>query len=308
MVCHKLPLDAGFKTGAGVGFLIIISHQKTNSMKTFKHAFIALAMGAVMTSCVQETVWVSEEVSTRTYDFDQITALQVATDFNAYVTFSETEERVEIEANDNLFKRMDVYMEGNKLVVKLENNIRVKGRETLNLYVTTKNISWFKASSDAAIFLENPLIASHVSIDLSSDAHFIGDVVADDFELRAESDSDAEIYLEADNAYFDLSSNAYMDGEATVGDAVARLSSDATVDLLGAIDHMDAVLSSDAELKGYGLHINDLEVELSSDSEAYLSVAETIDVVASSDGRLYYKGEAAIVRQVLSSGGKVIKK
>ncbi|MFD2100621.1 head GIN domain-containing protein [Flagellimonas iocasae] len=277
-------------------------------MKTFKHAFIALAIGSMATSCVQETVWVSDEVSTRSYDFEHITALQVATDFNAYVTFSETEERVEIEANDNLFNKMDVYMEGNRLVVKLENNIRVKGRETLNLYITTKNISWFKASSDAAIFLENTLTAGSVSIDLSSDAHFIGDIVADDFELRAESDSDAELYLEATNAYFDLSSNAYVDGEATIEDGVFRLSADATVDLLGNVDHMDAVLSSDAELKGYGLHVNDLEVELSSDAEAYLTVFETIDVIASSDGRLYYKGDADIVRQVLSSGGKVIKK
>lgn len=277
-------------------------------MRTIKHALIAMAMGLMATSCVQETVWVSEEVSTKSYDFENITALQVATDFNAYVTFSETQERVEIEANDNLFKRMDVYMEGNKLVVKLENNIRVKGRETLNLYITTNNISWFKASSDAAIFLENPLNTNNVYIDLSSDAHFIGDIVVDDFELRAESDSDAELYLEATNAYLDLSSNAYLDGETTIENAVVRLSSDATVDVLGNVDHMDAVLSSDAELKGFGLHVNDLEVELSSDSEAYLTVFETIDIVASSDGRLYYKGDAEVIRQILSSGGKLIKK
>ncbi len=277
-------------------------------MKTFKQAFITLAMGVMVTSCVQESVWVSEEVSTRNYDFNNITALQVATDINAYVTFSETEERVEIEANDNLFSRMDVFMEGNKLVVKLENNIRVKGKETLNLYITARNISWFKASSDAAIFLESPLNTSNVYIDLSSDGHFIGDIVADDFELRAESDSDAELYLETTNAYFDLSSSAYLDGEAAIENAIFRLSADATVDLLGNVDHMDAVLSSDAELKGYGLHVNDLEVELSSDAEAYLTVFETIDVVASSDGRLYYKGDAEIVRQIVSSGGKVIKK
>jgi hypothetical protein len=277
-------------------------------MKTFKHAIIALAMGLMVTSCVQETVWVSDEVSTRNYDFENITGLQVATDFNAYVTFSETEERVEIEANDNLFNKMDVFMEGNKLVVKLENNIRVKGRETLNLYITTRNINWFKASSDAAIFLENPLHTNSVSINLSSDGHFIGDIVSEDFELRAESDSDAELYLEAKNAYFDLSSGAYLDGEATIDNAVFRLSADATVDLLGNVDHVDAILSSDAELKGYALHINDLEIELSSDAEAYLTVFETIDVIASSDGRFYYKGDADIVRQVLSSGGKVIKK
>jgi hypothetical protein len=277
-------------------------------MKTFKHAIIALAMGLMATSCVQETVWVSDEVSIRSYDFNHITALQIATDFKAFVTFSETEERVEIEANDNLFEKMDVHMEGGKLVVKLENNVNVKGRETLNVYITTKKISWFKASSDAAIFLESPLNANNVFIDLSSDAYFIGDIAANDFELKAESDSDAELYLEATNAYLDLSSNAYLKGETIIENAEIKLSSDATVDVLGTIDFLDVVSSSDGELKGFGLNVNDLEAELSSNGKAYLTVYETIDVIASSDGRLYYMGDAEIVRQSLSSGGKVIKK
>ncbi|MEZ4810242.1 MAG: head GIN domain-containing protein [Allomuricauda sp.] len=277
-------------------------------MKTIQRAFIAMAVGLVVASCDQETVWVSNEISSHHYDFEHIRALQVSSDFRAYVTFSETEESVVIEANDNLFKRMDVYMEGSKLVVKLENNIRVKGRETLNLYVTTRDISKFKASADAAIFLENPLHSDNVSVELSSDAYFEGDITTDDFELRAESNGRAEVFLEATEAYLDLSSDAYLEGEATIGNAVARLSSDATVELLGTMDQLDAKLSSDSKIKDFGLEVSDLKIDLTSGGKAYLTVTETIDVMASSDGILYYKGDADIVRQVLSSGGKLIKK
>lgn len=277
-------------------------------MKSIQRIAIALFLGFTVTSCVQESIWVSEEVSTRDYDFDNIKALQVSSDFRAYVTFSDTEEKVSIKANDNLFRRIDAYMEGSKLVVKLENNVRVRGKETMELYVTTKNISKFKASADAAIFMESPINTNTVSIELSSDAYFEGDITADDLELHMASDSEAEMYLDVQDAYLDLSSSSRLQGESKMKDAKIRLASDAEVDMVGTIESLDAIMSSDSELKDYGLEVQDLRIDLTSDSDAFLTVTGTIDVTANSDSRLYYKGDAEIIRQVLSSDGKVIKK
>ncbi len=279
-----------------------------NGMKSIQRIAIALLLGFTVTSCVQESIWVSEEVSTREYDFDNIRALQVSSDFRAYVTFSDTEEKVSIKANDNLFRRIDAYMEGSKLVVKLENNVRVRGKETMELYVTTKNISKFKASADAAIFMESPINTNNVSIELSSDAYFEGDITADDLELHMASDSEAEMYLDVQDAYLDLSSSSRLQGESKIKDAKIRLASDAEVDMVGTVESLDAIMSSDSELKDYGLEVQDLRIDLTSDSDAFLTVTGTIDVTANSDSRLYYKGDAEIIRQVLSSDGRVIKK
>ncbi|TXN37287.1 DUF2807 domain-containing protein [Flagellimonas hymeniacidonis] len=277
-------------------------------MKKIKKTCIIAAFGLAMASCSYETIRVSEEIVTLEYDFDDITALEVATDFRAYVTFSETEERVRIEANDNLIEKINVYKDRGRLVVKLDNNLRIKGRETLNLFVTTRNISDFKASSDASIFLDSPLATTTVAIELSSDAYFEGDITANNFELRASSDSKAKLYLKANDAYMNLSSGADLDGESDVEKGVVKLSSDAVFDMIGNINDLEATLSSDSELKDYGLQVSNLEIFLSSDSDAYLTVSETIDVTANSDSRLFYKGDAEIIRQVLSSDGKVIKK
>ncbi|RDY60175.1 head GIN domain-containing protein [Flagellimonas nanhaiensis] len=276
-------------------------------MKILKTIFIASAMSMLVSSCYHDTVWVSDEISTRYYDFDNITSLQVATDFKAYVTFSDTEESVSIRANDNLFSKMDVYMEGRKLVVKIENNVNIKGRETLNLYVTTRNINRFKASSDASIFLETPLSTNDVVVELSSDAYFEGDITTDNFEFRATSDSEALFYVDTRDAYMDLSSDAYLRGESIIDDATIRLSSGAIVDLSGSVNDLEATMSSDSELKDYGLQVEDLEIELTSGSDAYLTANQTIDVTANSGGTLYYRGNAEIVLQRLSSGGRVIK-
>ena len=300
-------MDACATVGAGAWAITTVLHQKTNIMKILKTIFIAAAISMLVTSCYHDTVWVSDEISTRYYDFDNITSLQVATDFKAYVTFSDTEESVSIRANDNLFSKMDVYMEGRKLVVKIENNVNIKGRETLNLYVTTRNISRFKASSDASIFLETPLNTDDAIIELSSDAYFEGDITADNLEFRASSDSGALLYVDALDAYMDLSSNAYLRGESNIESATIRLSSDAVVDLNGTIGDLEANMSSDSELKDYGLRVEDLEIELSSDSDAYLTVDQTIDVTANSGSTLYYRGDAEIVRQRLFSDGRLVK-
>lgn len=277
-------------------------------MRTIKNTLLAIGMAFCITSCTHETIRVSDEISTRDYDFGTVTALNVATDFKAYVTFSETEESIQIRANDNLFDRIRIYKEGGRLTVKLRNNLNIKGKETLQLYITMPEIRDYRASSDAAIYLDDALVADKVTLDLSSDAYFEGDITTNDFELRASSDANADIFLDADRTYMNLSSGAKVDGEVQTEDATLKLTSDSVIDLIGTMDQLKASLSSDSELRDYGLQIQDLEIELSSDSDAYLSVSRTIDVEASSDARLFYKGDAEIVRQILSSDGRVIKK
>lgn len=277
-------------------------------MITIKRIFIAAAIGVLASSCSSETIRVSDEVSIREYDFENITALSVATDFKAYVTFSETEERVSIKANDNLLDKIRIYQEGERLVVKLKNNINIKGQETLQLYITMAEITDFDASSDASIYLDDPLDAGKVQIDLSSDAYFEGNITASDFELRASSDSTADLYVDAPETYMNLSSGAKVTGEVDTQNATFKLTSDSNIDVIGNSNNLKASLSSDSKLSDYGLHVEDLEISLSSDSDAYLTVSNTIDVTASSDARLFYKGNAEIVRQVLSSDGRVIKK
>ncbi|SNY95448.1 GIN domain-containing protein [Flagellimonas pacifica] len=277
-------------------------------MTSIKQIIFALAIGALATSCSYETIRVSDEISTIKYDFENITELSVATDFKAYVTFSETEESVSIKANTNLLGKIRAHQDGGRLTVKLKNNINIRGKETLELYITMKEIRDFRASSDADIYLDDPLNADDVTIELSSDAYFKGEIIAKDFELKASSDSNADLYLEAKRTYMNLSSGAKVEGEIESQNATLNLSSDSAIDALGSIDNLNASLSSDSRIRDYGLQIQDLEISLTSDSDAYLTVSKTIDVTANSDARLFYKGDADIVRQVLSSDGRVIKK
>lgn len=277
-------------------------------MKSKKTLLTATVAAIFLCSCTTETIRVSDEVSTREYGFTDISSLTVATDFKAYVQFSDNEEHVSITANENIFSKIRIYQEGDRLTVKLKNNINLKGKETLNLFITMREITDFKVSTDAAIYLDDPLNAGSVTLDMSTDGYFEGDITADDFDFRASSDSDAELYLDAVDVNLNLSTGAKLEGEMYADFTRARLSSDSRVEVFGKMNELDADLTTDSRFGDYGLEVEDLVISLSADSDGYFTVNETIDVTANTDSRLFYKGDAEIIRQHLSSDGRVIKK
>ncbi|MEM6892918.1 MAG: DUF2807 domain-containing protein [Bacteroidota bacterium] len=276
-------------------------------MKRIIFSLVCLATVGSFTSCNQETIRVSSEIESRDYNITDFNALEVSSGFKTYVSFSDVAASVRIEANQNLFEKIKVVHRDGKLSVGLANNVQIKGKETLNLYIVTSDINSFKLTSDSSILLDTPLDTQNVNIELTSDAYFDGDIIANDLKLQCTSGSRASIFAEVNTADIRLTSDSDYDGGLTADSAELRLTSDADFYASGAVGQMNARLSSDANLKDFSLSVRELNIDLSSDSRAYLSVSETINVSASSDAVLYYKGDAEIEQQNTSSGGKVVR-
>ncbi|WP_298506483.1 head GIN domain-containing protein [uncultured Maribacter sp.] len=221
-------------------------------------------------SCDHHIIKASDEIETKEYNFSNFTSIEIANDFNAYVHFTDAEESVEIEANSNIFKAIKIEQDGSKLIVKLKNFVTIHGKETLNVYISAKEIKKFKVSTDAKIELENTLVTDKASIEAFADGSFKGEVMVNDLTLKLTADSKA--------------------------------------DLFGTAKHVKAKLSADCELRDYDLEIEDLELNLLADSRAYLTVSNTIDIEAKAGSKFYYKGDAVITRERVNSGSKIIKK
>ncbi|UJH67253.1 head GIN domain-containing protein [Allomuricauda sp. SCSIO 65647] len=232
--------------------------------------FGLLATALLVSSCDTETIRVSDEVSIREYSLTDYSRLQVSGDFDAFVRFSDTEERIEIEANTNLHDKIVVSKDGNTLRIRLENNVNVRGNATMKAYITTRNIADYRVSGDSHVELENVLITDNVSIDVTGDSRFTGE-------------------METNTLFVDLKG-------------------DSEVDIFGTTTRLDADLSGDSELKDYDMYVEDLVLKLTGDSEAYLSVSQTIDIDASGDSVLNYRGDAEIIRQRLSGDSKIQKR
>lgn len=238
--------------------------MKTNSIN-IKLIIIAL----ILSSCSVDTIRVSPDhaIIYKQVDITDYNAIEIANDFTAYVTFSETEENIEIEANDNLQQHIIAKKIDNKLVVKLKNNINVKGNKTLNVYITTKSITDFSVVSDSKIYLETPLTTDYATINIAADSHFVGAVNTNRLTITAQSDAAAYLY--------------------------------------GTTNELFAKLYADSNLSDFDLEVEDLKLEMTADCEANLSVNNTIDVKAFADCTLHYKGNPTIINEELVADSEI---
>ncbi len=239
-------------------------------MKTNRSYLALVLLSLILSSCSDGLLTKAKErVTSRDVDITNYSSVEVSNDFIAYITFSDTEESIKIEANDNLHDYIIATKKNNELLICLKNNLKIKGKRTLNVYITTKSIKSFTAVDDSQIYLENTLAEDYVKIKVTSDSFFTGRVDADYLELTA--------------------------------------AADAHVDLLGSVNTLNANLSADTKLSGYDLKIEDLKMKMSSDCQASVTITKTIDIDAIANCTLRYKGNATIIHKNLKADSKVIK-
>lgn len=231
--------------------------------------FSTLILAIFIQSCGKENIKPSSEIVTKQYDYSDFTGLDISDDFQVYVTFSETEESVSIEVNENLQDKLKVEMNNGTLKIGIKNNVNIRGNETLKAYVTTSMINDFEASGDSEIYIQDELTTENVSIKLSGDSK--------------------------------------LDGLVAATNVSTDLSGDSEVNLVGSTDILDSELTGDSQIEGYDFVVKNLKIDLKGGSEGYLTVTETLDVKASGDSELHYKGDATIVREVLTGDSKLIK-
>lgn len=230
-------------------------------MKHIKFILFTCTTLIAINLSAQTITKLSSATSTKTFDITGYDKINVSDDFKLEVTFSNKTAPVSVEANDNIMEYVDVYKEGSTLYFKLKKRLSYtswRGNLILNATLTTTNINTFYVSSDAKVELMNSLKNSRLALNVKGDGVFKGDLDIGDFTLNAKSD--------------------------------------AHMNLSGKIDSMKAYLASDAQLKASNLVVNDLEIELKSDSQAKIQVKNTIDATATSDANLRYYGNPKVLR------------
>lgn len=229
---------------------------------------LVLALG-FFTSCDHDTIRASDEVSTLDYSIPDYATLRISSAFNANVTFSDTEESIRIEANENLHNKIIVKREGNALVIKLKPFTNVRGNATLNAYIVTKDISTFDIAGASKLTLENQWTISDGHIELSGASNFTGKI---ETELL----------------------NLDMSGASSL-------------DLYGNASSLDADLSGSSDIRDFDLSVIDLKIDMSGASEANLSISESIEIRASGASSLKFKGDANITYKRLTGASEIVK-
>jgi hypothetical protein len=222
------------------------------------------------TSCeFDERIIPSGDVTTEVKHFSDYDAIDVSNAFNVYVNFSDDEEIIEIEAEENLHPYIVVRKVSGTLIIGLQDHINIRGNATLNVYITTKKVVDYTASGASSFIVEDKLSAGSVSIYLSGASNFLGDL--------------------------------------EVTHANAKLSGASNVEIEGNAESFDVSASGASNIRDYDFIIENLDIELSGASNAFLTVNNELSIDISGASNLYYRGTGVITDLNVSGASQVIK-
>jgi hypothetical protein len=239
-------------------------------MKTQIILTTIIFLSVVFTACENtENIIPNDNVTTRQHSFTDYDRIETEGAFTIYVEFSDTEESIEIEANENLHQYLEVEKNSNTLKVGFRDNINIKGSATLNAYITTQNVSGYAASGASRFFVDDELSAEDVSIFLSGASQFTGEV----FTVNLTGD----------------------------------LSGASLVQLTGEAESTSFTASGASNIGSFGFSTDYLNVNFSGASMLSLTVNDKLDVTASGASIITYKGSGVINSQNLSGESKIFK-
>jgi hypothetical protein len=240
-------------------------------MKTKAILLAILGFGIIFTSCQDDDLYVvpSNKITTVDVSVSNFNKLNVSDMFKVYVNFSETEESVQVEANDNVHQLININQQGDHLNIALYENTEISGTPVLNVYIKTASLERIQAMGASNIEFQNLLITNVLEIDLEGACVFKGQLEVDEL--------------------------------------LANLLGASEMDISGNTKLLDIGAEGASILTGFNFVTNNLEANLNGASNISLTVNQKLDVRASGASNVYYKGSGAIENQNLSDTSKIIK-
>lgn len=241
-------------------------------MKNHPIVIILLSVVIILSSCEKEAqlqISPSSNITTEAKNFSDYNSLNVTNEFEVFLTFSDTEEKIEVEANENLQSLIIVEQKGQTLNIRVQNNTSIKGTETMKVHITTKEIVDYNLTGEAQLTLLNELVTEDVAINLTGESSFAGAIDIQNLETNLTGESELNI-----------------SGTAT---------------------NFTAILTGESEVEDYDFIAKKVDINLTGDSKAYLTVTDELSVVAAGESVLHYKGTGSIKEQVLTGEAQVKK-
>jgi hypothetical protein len=211
----------------------------------------------------------SDQITTQQYSYSDYDQIHTESAFTVYVEFSDTEEKIEIEANDNLHQYIEVKKESGVLKIGFRDHTGITGSATLNAYITTRDVTGFSASGASRFFVDGEISGVNTSVFLSGASSFNGELYVENFH--------------------------------------AELSGASVLILKGSADTSGITASGASNIEDYDFNTDYLNINLTGASHASLTVTKKLDVSASGASVLRYKGPGIVNSQNLSGGSQLMK-
>lgn len=228
----------------------------------------SLACGVTINLPGSQVVRGSGDVKTEQRAISGVKRVTVANQGDLTIEIGE-EEKLLIEAEDNLLPYLLSEVQGSELKLGTQNNTNIQSTRPIRYYLTVKTLERLEVNSSGSIS------APELNVD--------------DFSIDVSSSGD--IYIEAlyaDRLEIDISSS----GNITIA--------------TGMLGYQDISISSSGNYDAREIDALNARVKISSSGSARIWVRDELDVNISSSGNVYYRGDPRLnVRN--TSSGEVIK-
>ena len=252
---------------------MIGSTVKMNKMKNSKTILGSLIMiiALLANGCTPfNTVRPSKTITVEERYVTGFTGIDVSTAFTVDITFSQTEDKIEVESNANIHPYIVTDNVGGTLIIKIRNGINIRGNTTLKVHITTTTPLEYLGASDAVrIILLNDLDTDDLTISASDASEISGTVYANTVQVFIDDAS--------------------------------------SLDLDGTTDVLTADISDASSMGHYDFVVNEANMTLSDASNASLTVNDIINLNASDASIFRYKGTALINNLNLSDASQILK-
>lgn len=210
----------------------------------------------------------SENITTETKDIGTFTEIEVSSGFNVILNKG-TIEKIEISANENLHKYINIELKDGELNISREREIRFDNDAEITITITYNHINEIEASGGCNFTIEDELANDELEIEMSG--------------------------------------GSKLTGRLNVKNLEAELSGGGKLNLEGMVDNFNLDLSGGGVCKSYDLIINSFSSDLSGGSSVELTINGNIDIDASGGSKLKYKGNGVVVSKSLSGGSTISK-
>ena len=211
----------------------------------------------------------STNISSEYMDISGYSGLEIDATFLAEVNFTDSEEPIEIIANENLHSHVIIEKVSDVLKVRLSDNVNISGPATLKVILKTGFISSYSAGGASEISLMDTLSSNMVHISLYGASK--------------------------------------MNGPIAVQSLITDLNDASSLDINGTAVNFEINASGASKASDYNFACDYLDARLSDASEARFTVLKEIEITASGASNLFYKGDAVITSQSLTGASTVVK-
>jgi hypothetical protein len=220
------------------------------------------------------------------------TSIKISSAIDLYLTQSDNCQVAVSATKNEMRERIQTTVEGNTLVIKLENNNGWSGWNSwgnykMKAYVSVKELNALMGSGATTIRLLSKVATQKLQIKLSGASDFDGDIEAGTLDLN-------------------ISGASNYKGQLNANSFILEASGASQCSIKGAVDDMSLELSGASDAKLFDLYSKGAIVNTSGASSAHIQVSQLLKARASGGSDIIYKGDAAL-KDMNKSGGANIR-